>query len=82
MVVLSNASVANAVRMKNVLEFKFLLAGGKHSANIVHYVSTRCQSGSRLLMAAEVHVLVHPFDYGFNICQALHVLLGIHVELE
>lgn len=61
-VVLSDASFANARYMRSLLGFVTLMAGEQRRANIFHYASKRCHRVSRSAMAAEVHALVHAFD--------------------
>lgn len=81
-VVISDASFANAPGLKSQLGFVILMADENRTANIVHYGSCRCHRVTRSVMASEVHALIHAVDIGMIVRDALNELLNRNVEME
>lgn len=61
-VVISDGSFANRVRLENQVAFGVLLVDTYQCADIVHHSSSRCHRITRSVMAAEMLVLVPEFD--------------------
>ena len=82
LVLLTDASFANAEGMKSQLGYLVLMVDGNGNCNIVHYGSNRCQRVARSVMAAELQALVLGFDYAFVIKDLVEEILGRHVKVE
>lgn len=65
LVVLTDASFANAKDLKSQLRFLILMMDKGDNASIVHFGSSRYRRVTRSLMSAELHALVIGFDLGF-----------------
>jgi hypothetical protein len=57
-VVLCDASFANADAYRSQLGFAFLMVDGNNNANLEHYASQRCTRVTRSVMAAALHELI------------------------
>lgn len=58
----TDASFANANKLKSQLGFFGVLCDKHGRGNIVHYGSTTCKRVARSVMSAELHALVYGFD--------------------
>lgn len=70
----TDASFANANKLKSQIGFILVLADASNNANIIHYGSMCCKRVTRSVMAAELLALVHGFD---NAYLAQHILQEI-----
>lgn len=61
-IVFSKASFLNAPELKSQLGYIIPMADDSHHANIIHYGSSECHRAMRLVMAAEIHALIHAVD--------------------
>ena len=78
----SDASFANADRLKSQLGFVVLLVDGNDKANIIHYGSSRCKRVTRSVMAAELHALVYGFDQAFVVREVFEEVLGKSIPID
>lgn len=81
-VIISDASFANARGSRSQLGFLIILTDKDGNANVVHYSSARCKRVTRSVMAAELHALILAFDYGFVLREMLKEVLRRDVKLE
>lgn len=81
-VVISDASFANTLVLRNQLGYIVFMAYDKRRANIVHYGSSRCGRVTRSVMVAETHAVIHAVDVGMLIRDVLKKLLGQSSEME
>lgn len=81
-VILSDASFANASGLKIYLGCVMLLAEERQKVNFVHHGSSRCHQARRSVMAAEVHAQFLAFDFGYFIRHAIEQLLKRWIEME
>lgn len=82
MVLLTDASFANARGFRSQLGFLILLVDNRGHANIVHYASQRCKRVTRSVMASELHALVAGFDAAFWLCDLVNQILGRDIPIE
>jgi hypothetical protein len=80
-VVMCDASFANADGCKSQLGFVVLLAEDQNRANIVHYGSQRCTRVTRSVMAAELHGLIVRYDNAIFVSEMVSLILGRHVDI-
>jgi hypothetical protein len=80
-VVMCDASFANADGCKSQLGFVVLLVDGQNRANIVHYGSQRCTRVTRSVMAAELHGLIVGYDNAIFVSEMVSLILGRHVDI-
>ena len=78
----TNASFANANKLKSQLGFVVVLSDKHGRANIIHYDSTTCKRVARSVMAAELHASVYGFDNGYAAREAISSALGKHVDIH
>lgn len=81
-VVISDASFANAPGLKSQLGYVILTADKEKCANIIHYSSCGCHRDWRSDIATEVHALVHTVDKGMLIKETLIKLMNRELEME
>ena len=82
LVLMTDASFANAEGMKSQLGYLILMVDAAGNCNIVHYGSNRCKRVVRSVMAAEVQALVLGFDFSFVVKDLIEELLGREIKLE
>lgn len=82
LVLVSDASFANARDLRNQLGYVIALVDGENNDNILHYGSNRWKRVARSVLAAEVNGLVLGFDFLFVIRQLLFKLLGRWLRVE
>lgn len=82
LVLISDASFANARGLKSQLGYIIALVDDDGNCNIIHWGSNRCRRIARSVLAAEVHGLVLGFDYVFIIQKLAEELLGRQVKVE
>lgn len=76
-IIISNALVATVSGGKRQLGYVvFVAADEKHRTNIMLFGSNRCHRASKLIMAADYLTLVHAYDYGYVIHDAVEAFLG------
>ena len=78
----TDASFANANKLKSQLGFVVVLADKHGRGNIVHYGSTTCKRVARSVMAAELHALVYGFDNAYGVREAINCTLGLNVQIH
>lgn len=61
----TDASFANANKLRSQIGFVHVLADDENNANIIHYGSINCKRVTRSVMAAESLALVYGFDQAF-----------------
>ena len=81
-VVLTDASFANAEGLKSQLGYLILLVDDTGRCNVLHYGSNRCRRIARSVMAAEIQALILGFDYAYLIKDQLDEILGRDVKIE
>lgn len=81
-IILTDASFANATRLRSQLGYVILILDAKQRANIVHYGSSRCKGVVRSVLAAEVHGLLLGFDFGLLVKDLLEEILGRTLLME
>lgn len=81
-VVLSDASFANAPGSKRQVGPAVLMVDDRNHVDVVHYGSSRCRKVSRSVVGVEVYALVHAFDHAYMVHKTLEELLGRQVTLE
>lgn len=81
-VIMSDASFANARGGKSQLGFVIAMVDKNNRANIVHYASCRCRRVARSVMAAEIHALVTAFDFAFVIADMLGEIMSRQPTIE
>lgn len=81
-VLLTDASFANAKGLKSQSGYVIYLVDGQGKANIVHYGPNRFKRISRKVMAAEVHGLVLSFDYAYILRDLVSEIIGGKVTIE
>lgn len=78
----TDASFANAAKLKSQIGYVLVLVDKDNRANIIHYGSSRCKRVTRSVMAAEVHGLMYGFDSDFIAKDMLEEILGRSVDLD
>ena len=81
-VLLTDASFANAAGMKSQLGYLILMADDNGNCNLLHYGSNKCQRIARSVMAAEIQALVLGFDFAFLIKDLVDEILGTDMRIE
>ena len=81
-VLLTDASFANATGMKSQLGYLLLLVDKHENCNVLHYGSDKCKRIARSVMAAELHALVLGFDYAFLVKDLVEEILGRKIVVE
>lgn len=79
LVVVSDASFANARDLRRQLWYVIAIVDDRNNSNILHYGSNRCRWVTSRVLAAEVHGLFRGFDFDFLIRQLLCEFLGEEV---
>ena len=82
LVLMTDASFANASGMKSQLGYILLMADDKGDCNVLHYASNRCKRVARSVMAAELFALVIGFDYAYLVRDLILELTGIEMMIE
>ena len=82
LVLMTDASFANAEGMRSQLGYLVLMVDDDDNCNIVHYGSNRCKRVARSVMAAEIQALVLGFDFAFIVKDLIEEILGREVKLE
>lgn len=82
LVVVTDASFANAPGSKSQLGYIIMMVDDDNNSNIIHYGSNRCSRIARSVMAAELHALTLGFDYAFVIKDLLEDILGRKIKIE
>ena len=78
----TDASFANAKKLKSQLGFVIVLSDKHGRRNIIHYGSTTCKRVARSVMAAALHALVYGFDNAYATREAIYSTLGKHVDIH
>ena len=78
----TDASFANADRLKSQLGFVVVLSDETGKANILHYGSTKCKQVARSVMAAELHALLYGFDNSYMAQSMLQDVLGQEICID
>lgn len=81
-VVLSNASSANAARLKGQLGFFIFIVNSLERDNIFHLWFSRYNCVTNYVMTANDYALVHSFDHQYHIRKMLCILMGRHDMIE
>lgn len=81
-VLMTDASFANAKGFRTQLGYLILLADDEGRCNIIHYGSNRCKRIARSVMAAEIQALVLGFDFAFVIRDMVEELTRRSVPIE
>ena len=82
LVLMTDASFANAQGMKRQLGYLIMLVDDEGNCNIVHYGSNRCKRVARSVMAAEIQALVLGFDYAYVVKDLIEEILGRTIMLD
>lgn len=82
LVLMTDASFANAQGMKSQLGYLIMLVDDEGNCNIVHYGSNRCKRVARSVMAAEIQALVLGFDYAYVVKDLIEEILGRTIMLD
>lgn len=80
-IVVTDASFANARDLRSQLGYLVLMVDGQDNANIIHYGSRRCKRVTRSVMASEVHALSMGCDYGIIIPHMIEETSGSHYPI-
>ena len=78
----TDASFANANRLKPQLGFVVLLVDDTGKCNILHYGSTKRKRVARSVMAAEKHALFSGFDNSYMVQDIVSEILGRKIEID
>jgi len=78
----TDASFANADKLKSQIGFVLVLADGSNNANILHYGSSRCKRITRSVMAAEIHGLIYGFDNAYVTRSMLKEILNVDIPIH
>lgn len=81
-VVISVASFAKVPGLKSRLAYTILMADKERCANNINYSSCRCHRVSRMVMAAEVHALIHAVEIGMLMKEILGELMNWEIKME
>lgn len=82
MVLISDASFANARGGKSQLGYIVAMVDGTGRANIIHFASNRCRRVTRSVMASEIHALVIGFDNAFALNHLAQEVLNRKIILD
>ena len=82
LVLMTDASFANAEGMKSQLGYVIAMVDDKGRCNIIHYGSNKCRRIARSVMAAEVMALVLGYDVAFVVKDLVEEILGREIKLE
>lgn len=82
LVLVTDASFANAPELKSQLSFVVLIGDKDSRANILHYGSSRCKRVTRSVMAAEIHALVYGFENAYIARDIVSEILGRSVAVD
>ena len=82
LVLVSDASFANASGLKSQLGYLILRVDKYKNCNILHYAYNRCKRVCRSVMAAEVHAMVLGFDYVYIIRDLIYEITGRKLDIE
>ena len=78
----TDASFANADRLKSQLGFVLVILDDNNNANIIHYGSSSRKMVERSGMAAELHALTYGFNQAYVAKNMLEEMLGRHLDLD
>ena len=82
LVLLTDASFANAPGCKSQLGYVIIMVDKFDKCNILHYGSNRCQRVCRSVLAAEMHALILGFDFEYVIQDMVKELIGRKLDVE
>lgn len=82
LVLLTDASFANARDFKIQLGYIILMVDNHDNCNIILFGSNRCRRVARSVMAAELFELMLGFDYAFVVRDFLEDMTGRVLPLE
>ena len=82
LVLITDASFANAEGLKSQLGYLILMADKNGNCNVLHYGSNKCQRVARSVMAAEIQALTLGFDYAFIVKDLVDEILGRQLRIE
>ena len=82
LILLTDASFANAEGMKSKLGYMIAMVDKFKRCNIIHFGSNKCKRIARSVMAAEIQALVLGFDYAYVIQHLVEEIIGRTIKLE
>lgn len=81
-VLLTDASFANARDLKSQLGYLILVVDDDGNCNVLHYGSNRCRRVARSVMAAELFALVLGYDYAYVVRTLMEEMTGLNLKME
>lgn len=78
----TDASFANADKLRSQIGFVLVLADDQLNGNIIHYGSVHCKRVTRSVMAAELLALVYGFDQAYVAQDILQQIIGVQVPID
>lgn len=82
LLVISDASFANAQVLRIQLGYLFIMADEWGKANIVHFGSSRCKLVTLFVISSEVHALILAFDFAYIISNRLQAVFHRQIKIE